>query len=186
MDFITIFLLAIGLSMDAFAVAISCGLTLKPPKMRNALRLSGSFGAFQALMPVIGWALGQTLAKYIQNVDHWIAFVLLVFIGGKMIYESLDKDSCENHIDPSNNKVLLTLSIATSIDALAVGVTFAFLQFNIIFPVLYIGITTFCITLLGVYIGKKIGGMLGKKVEIFGGLVLIGIGAKILIEHLCI
>ncbi|MFA4838813.1 MAG: manganese efflux pump MntP family protein [Candidatus Neomarinimicrobiota bacterium] len=184
MDFITIFLLAVGLSMDAFAVAISCGLTLKPPKMRNALRLSGSFGAFQALMPVIGWAVGQTLAKYIQSVDHWIAFGLLVYVGGKMIYESLHEDSCENHIDPSKNKVLFSLSIATSIDALAVGVTFAFLQFDIALPIVLIGMTTFCITLLGVYLGKRIGSLFGKKVEIFGGLVLIGIGVKILVEHL--
>lgn len=170
--------------MDAFAVAISCGLTLKPHKMKNALRLSTSFGAFQAIMPIVGWLVGNVFAKFIQNVDHWIAFGLLIYIGGRMIHKSLDEDSCKNAINPSDNHILFSLSIATSIDALAVGVTFAFLQFSITLPVIIIGLWTFFITIVGVYIGKKIGSLFGRKVEIFGGLVLISIGIKILLEHI--
>jgi len=184
LDILSIFVIAVGLAMDAFAVSISCGFTVPSPKRWNALKIAFSFGLFQAVMPVIGWSIGRFFSNYIEAFDHWIAFILLSFIGIRMIYNAIVSDECETVVDPTNIKTLLMLSIATSIDALAIGVTFAFLQIQIITPVLIIGIITFIISSIGLLIGHKLGCYFEKRVEIFGGIVLIGIGIKILVEHL--
>lgn len=186
MDITSIFLIAVGLSMDAFAVSISNGIILKKVTIRDALKTGLFFGGFQALMPTIGWFAGMTFSNYIKNIDHWIAFVLLAFIGGNMIYESLKskKDDNSEDKDPNSIKVLLLMSIATSIDALAVGVSFAMVGTSIWEPALIIGSTTFVISAIGVFIGKKAGNLFKKKAEIFGGIILILIGSKMLIEHL--
>ncbi|MCF7792994.1 MAG: manganese efflux pump MntP family protein [Candidatus Cloacimonetes bacterium] len=184
MDFITIFVIAVGLAMDAFAVSIASGVTLKCFRAKPAFRVAIFFGGFQALMPVLGWLAGSTFHKYIQAFDHWVAFGLLVFIGGKMIYESFMITEAESKCNPNNIKTVFILAIATSIDALAVGLSFSVLNVAIIEPVIIIGIVTFILSLLGVYIGGKFGSLFENKIELIGGLVLIGIGIKILIEHL--
>jgi len=176
--------IAVGLAMDAFAVSISCGLKVSAPKRLNSLKIAFSFGAFQALMPIAGWGLGRFFSTYIQAFDHWIAFLLLFFIGIRMIYDAVRTTECKTFLNPTDFKTLITLSIATSIDALAVGVTFAFLQIHILTPVLIIGIITFIIASIGLLIGHKLGIYFENRVEIFGGIVLIAIGLKILIEHL--
>ena len=178
-----LFILAVGLSMDAFAVAICKGLAIRKLRLRQALVVGLWFGAFQSLMPAIGYLLGSAFAGLVTSVDHWIAFVLLAIIGANMIREGLkgDEESC----DPSLSfQVMLMLAIATSIDALAVGVTFAFLQVNIVAAVLFIGCTTFVISAVGVKIGNVFGARYKSKAEVFGGAVLILIGLKILLEHL--
>lgn len=181
---LSIILIAVGLAMDAFAVSITSGCTIQCLKIRHAFRIAFLFGMFQALMPVLGWLAGIGLKQYVEAFDHWIAFALLVFIGGKMIYEAVWMEEVERKCDSLNLYVLLGLAVATSIDALAVGITFAFLKIAIITPALIIGIITFGISLGGVFIGNRLGDRLGYKMEIFGGLILIGIGIKILIQHL--
>ena len=184
MDAITIIAIAFGLAMDAFAVSITSGITIKNLKINNALKIALFFGLFQAIMPLVGWLAGLSLKDFISEIDHWIAFGLLSFIGCKMIYESITLQSNEKQIDPLNVYVLLMLSVATSIDALAVGVSFAFLKVSIVTPVIIIGTVTFLLSYLGVYIGDRIGHFFENKIEIAGGLLLIGIGLKILIESL--
>lgn len=186
MDFITIIVIAVGLAMDAFAVSIASGVTLKCFQTRPAFRVAIFFGGFQALMPVIGWLAGSTFQNYIQAYDHWVAFGLLAFIGGKMIYESFVITEAESKCDPRNLTTVFMLSIATSIDALAVGLSFSVLNVHIIEPVVIIGIVTFLLSLLGVYIGGKFGALFENKIELIGGIVLIGIGIKILLEHLLV
>jgi len=184
MNFISVLLIAIGLAMDAFAVSVSAGVKVpKESKIRTALVMALVFGFFQALMPVIGWIFGTGFAVYIDAWDHWIAFILLFLIGMKMIYEGFSESDEENR-DFTSGAVLLILGIATSIDALAVGFTFAFLDEPILIPVLVIGLVTFIFSFAGVISGEKFRDILGKKAEIIGGLVLIGIGVKILIEGL--
>ena len=184
MDMLSIVIIAVGLAMDAFAVSVTSGITIKRLHINHALRIALFFGLFQAIMPIIGWLAGLSLRDYISAVDHWIAFGLLSFIGCKMIYESVTVQSSEKEIDPLNVYVLLVLSVATSIDALAVGVSFAFLKVSIVTPVIIIGTITFMLSYLGVYIGDRIGHFFESKIEIAGGLLLIGIGIKIVIEHL--
>jgi putative Mn2+ efflux pump MntP len=184
MDHLTLLLIAFGLAMDAFAVSISNGITIQRQRTNHALRIGIFFGFFQALMPLIGWAAGLNLRDLISGVDHWIAFSLLAFIGCKMIYESKMMDSREKEARPLNLPTLLMLSVATSIDALAVGISFALLQISIVTPILVIGVVTFLLSFVGVLTGSKIGHFFEKKIEILGGLVLIGIGMKILLEHL--
>ncbi|HPN75325.1 MAG TPA: manganese efflux pump MntP family protein [Candidatus Marinimicrobia bacterium] len=184
MNLLALILIAIGLAMDAFAISITCGLAAQPHNKFKFLKVPLAFGGFQALMPLIGWLAGQTLQRFLANFDHWVAFGLLVFIGIRMIYEAFSKKECTNAIDPLNNHRLFGLSLATSIDALAVGITFAFLEINIVVPVIIIGVITFIISFTGIIIGKRIGHYLGKKVEVVGGIILIAIGFKILIEHL--
>ena len=169
--------------MDAFAVSITSGIAIKPIRFRNALKIALFFGFFQALMPVIGWLAGVSLRSFISDVDHWIAFGLLSFIGSKMIYESFKLETNEKS-DPRDISVIIILSIATSIDALAVGITFAFINVSIVTPVLVIGTVTFLVSFLGVFLGEKSGHFFEKKIEIVGGIILIAIGIKILIEHL--
>ena len=185
MGFFELFLIGIGLSMDAFAVAICKGLGMERINKRDTLLLALFFGGFQALMPLIGWFLGTQFESYITAVDHWIAFVLLAIIGGKMIYDSFKKeedDSSEKSV--LNIKELLVMAIATSIDALAVGITFAFLNVNIWSSVSIIGVTTFVLSAIGVLIGHKFGAKYKNKAELAGGVILVLIGLKILLEHL--
>lgn len=179
---ITIIIIALGLSMDAFAVSISSGLAIKRLKIGHALLVAFFFGSFQAIMPLVGWLAGIRLIGYISSVDHWIAFGLLGFIGCKMIYEALKVGGAKKLADPMDIRVLLLLSIATSMDALAVGASFAMLKMLIVFPVIVIGVVTFALSLLGTYIGNRFGHFFETKIEIFGGCVLIGIGIKILLQ----
>ncbi|MCQ1528871.1 manganese efflux pump MntP [Lutispora saccharofermentans] len=182
MDILTIVLIALGLAMDAFAVSVSSGITIKDLKPRHGVKIALFFGGFQALMPILGWLLGIGFKDYIEKYDHWIAFVLLGFIGAKMLKEAMD-DDCEYISDPLQNKVLFMLAIATSIDAMAVGVSFAFLKASILSSSLIIGAITCVICFGGVYLGNKCGCVFKKKAEIAGGVVLILIGFKILAEH---
>ena len=186
MSLITILLIAVSLSMDAFAVAVTYGLSLEKSRVRNALKIAAFFGGFQAVMPLIGWAAGLVLENFISSIDHWIAFALLVFIGCKMIYEAFKKAEDREKFNTLTISMLLLLSIATSIDAFAVGISFAFLKVAIITPVIIIGIITFLLSFAGVFIGSKLGHIFERKIEILGGLILIGIGVKILIEHSCL
>lgn len=187
MGFIELFLVGIGLSMDAFAVAVCKGLNMRRINFKHSFIIALFFGGFQALMPFIGWAAANFFQDKMTTVDHWVAFILLIFIGGKMIYESLkenDDDSCSICEQKLNIKELLMMSIATSIDALAVGITFSFLNVNIILAITVIGITTFTLSFIGVIIGNKFGSIYKKKAEIAGGAVLVLLGIKILLEHL--
>lgn len=183
MEFFELFLIAIGLSMDALAVAISKGLSARSLKARHVLITGLYFGGFQALMPLLGFMLGTQFKDYIVSIDHWIAFVLLCTIGANMIRESRNKDE-ENLSDSFGIKNMLILSVATSIDALAVGVTFAFLRVSILPAIVMIGSTTFIISSVGVKIGNIFGEKYKSKAEIVGGLILIGMGIDILLEHL--
>lgn len=184
MSVITIVLIAVALAMDAFAVSIASGVTIKKMHLRHAFRIAGFFGIFQAIMPVAGWSVGRFAAQFIQRWDHWVALALLLFVGVKMIYEALRNDEeKEGRSDPLNIYILLTLAFATSIDAAAVGITMSFLNVAIIQPALIIGMITFIISFAGIYIGNKSGRLFGGKIEILGGIVLIGIGIKIVIEH---
>jgi len=181
---ITIILIAFGLAMDAFAISITSGLAIKQLRLEHAFKIAIFFGLFQAFMPLIGWLAGLSLKNFIYGIDHWVAFGLLSAIGFKMVYESFRTESSKKKINPLNLTVLLILSIATSIDALAVGVSFAFLKVPIITPIAVIGLITFLLSLAGVFIGNRFGHFFESKAEIVGGLVLIGIGLKILLEHL--
>jgi putative Mn2+ efflux pump MntP len=181
-DFVTVILIAIGLAMDAFAVSIAKGISVNHNRRRSAILLASLFGGFQALMPVIGWLAGLGLRDIIMGIDHWIAFGLLGLIGVKMIYDSTkSEDGKEEFITLF---AALTLAIATSIDALMVGLSFAFLEESILIPILIIGIVTFVLTLVGFKFGSGMGRVFGKKIKVLGGLILIFIGIRILAEHL--
>ncbi|MBQ8781259.1 MAG: manganese efflux pump [Oscillospiraceae bacterium] len=187
MGFIELFLIGVGLSMDAFAVSVCKGLNMREKlNYRHAGIIALFFGGFQALMPLIGYFLGVNFESLIKSFDHWIAFVLLGFIGGKMIYEAVtEKDEEEeNGSGALNIKELFMLAVATSIDALAVGITFAFLSVNIWSSISVIGITTLILAFIGVILGNKFGTKYKSKAEIAGGVILILIGTKILLEHL--
>ncbi|MGB7062216.1 MAG: manganese efflux pump MntP family protein [Candidatus Zixiibacteriota bacterium] len=184
MHLVTITFLAFGLAMDAFAVSISSGIAIRNPRIEQALKVAIFFGAFQAIMPVIGWLAGLGLRELIAQVDHWIAFGLLFLIGCRMIYESTKAGSKRRVLNPLSLGVLVLLSVATSIDALAAGVSLAFLKISIVLPIIVIGVVTFILSFLGVFVGDKSGHLFESKAEFVGGLVLIGIGTKILIEHL--
>ena len=184
MGIIEILLLGVSLSMDAFAVSICKGLSMKKIDWKKAIIIGLYFGIFQALMPVIGYFLGSAFESLVTNIDHWIAFVLLVLIGGNMIREALGEEESNNCNDNVDFKTMIVLAIATSIDALAIGITFAFLNVNVPLAVTIIGITTFIISLIGVKLGNRFGSKYESKAEIAGGIVLILIGVKILLEHL--
>ncbi|MGC9325578.1 MAG: manganese efflux pump MntP family protein [Desulfomonilia bacterium] len=184
MDLFTIVFIAIGLAMDAFAVSITSGATMGKLGIRHAFRIALFFGGFQALMPVIGYLSGLSVRHYLEEIDHWIAFGLLLGIGCKMIYESVFLDDAEKKPDPTNLIVLIGLSVATSIDALAVGISLSLIKIEIIVPAVIIGLITFSLSLLGIYLGKQLGHLFERKIEVLGGLILIGIGVKILLEHL--
>jgi putative Mn2+ efflux pump MntP len=184
MSTLTLLGIALGLAMDAFAVAISAGLQLCGATPRQVFRLAWHFGLFQALMPIIGWLAGRTVSEYIEPVDHWIAFGLLAFIGGKMIYEAFQHDEEAEVCDPTKGWRMVMLSIATSIDALAVGLSLALLGTSIWWPALVIGVVAGVMTIIGMELGKRFGALLGRRMEVVGGLILIAIGVKILVEHL--
>ncbi len=196
MDIISVFFIAVALAMDAFSVSITSGMILKKPHWGAMFKIGLFFGVFQFVMPCLGYLLGSAFSVLISAFDHWIAFILLAFIGGKMIYEALsEKDEEENIKNPLDNKLLTMLAIATSIDALAVGVTFATMGMGVVSPCTLaqtallqasgiIGVVAFVISAAGVYIGGKCGNLFGNKAEILGGVVLVGIGLKILAEHL--
>ncbi len=182
MGIISILLIAVGLAMDSLAVSISGGIVMRPFCMRQSLRLALTMGIFQGGMTLLGWLMGVSFSSYITAFDHWIAFILLGFLGGKMIYESFGEE--ETTISSFSTKTLLTLGVATSIDALAVGVSMAFLKTSIYFPAFIIGFVTFALSLIGVISGYRFGKIKGINVELFGGIILIALGVKILIEHL--
>lgn len=183
MDFLTIILIAFGLSFDTFAVSVSSGVILPRITFRQGISIAIVLAFFQALMPLLGWAVGKELVNVAKNFDHWISFILLSGLGAKMIYESFSENG-NSRINPLEWKVRISMAIATSIDALIVGFSFAFLEFNIYYYAFIIGAITFLVSMLGLLFGKKIGNRLGKRMEIIGGLILVLIGVKILIEHL--
>jgi putative Mn2+ efflux pump MntP len=185
-DILTIVLIAVGLAMDAFAVSIANGMTITNNRRRSALLTATAFGSFQMLMPAIGWAVGLTLTGIISGVDHWIAFGLLAFIGAKMLYDSLKKEDSQNGPTKLKLYTLLVLAVATSIDALMVGLSFAFLQTSILEPIIAIGAVTFGLSFVGFYFGCGLGKRFGHRIKIVGGVVLILIGLRILLEHLLI
>lgn len=207
MDLITIIVIALGLAMDAFAVSIVSGAAYKQLKIKHALRIAVFFGGFQAFMPLVGSLAGLSIKAYVTHYDHWVAFSLLCAVGGKMIYESFKIRSVKKNLNPSNMLVLLVLSVATSIDALAIGITLSFLRAPLIMAVSIIGLVTFVLSYLGVFIGKKCGHSRNRqdalrqggpspffenkpvsskveRIEAAGGLILVGLGTKILFEHL--
>ncbi|MGG5460634.1 manganese efflux pump MntP family protein [Clostridium sp. B9] len=201
MGFLSIFLTGIGLAMDAFAVSVAKGITLSKIRIKDALKVAFFFGGFQAIMPLIGWGAGIYFADYIKAFDHWIAFILLSFIGGKMLLEAIKERREEGDISIETNEIikeelaikrdkeelsaksLTILAIATSIDALAVGVSFAFLGISIFKSIIIIGIITFVLCFIGVLIGEKLGDIFKNYAEIIGGIILILIGLNILLEH---
>lgn len=185
MKFIEIVLIGIALAMDAFAVSVCKGLSMKKNNMKNSLVIASYFGVFQAIMPIVGYFLGSAFTYLVKKLDHWIAFILLSIIGGNMIIESKD-DENEKRNDRVDFKTMIVIAIATSIDALAVGITFAFFEVNIILSVSIIGIITFVLSFIGVIIGNKFGDKFQDKAELAGGIILICIGIRILFEHLSI
>lgn len=188
MNSFEILLIAIGLAMDCLAVSIASGIIIKKAEWRTMLTMAFFFGLFQAVMPFVGWLFASRFSHLIESVDHWIAFLLLLFLGGKMILESFKEDDCKKDFNPASLKVVLTLAVATSIDALAVGVSFAFLGMNtidtILMPISIIGLVSFIMSLCGLLFGIFFGCRHNMRVELWGGLILIIIGCKILIEHL--
>lgn len=186
--FVELFLLGVGLSMDAFAVSVCKGLGMRKLDKKQALIIGLYFGGFQALMPLIGWLLGSQFQQYITSIDHWIAFILLGFIGGKMMVEAVREWNEEETVEvmdaPIDHKNMFVLAIATSIDALAVGITFAFLNTPIIEAITIIGITTMVLSIIGVIVGNFFGSRYKSKAEFIGGLILVLLGLKILLEHL--
>ena len=184
MDWLTIFGLAVALAMDAFAVALGVGISISPLTGRHLFRLGFHFGLFQALMPILGWLAGMTIQRWIYAYDHWVAFALLSFVGGKMLYEAFQNDETIDEKDPTRGLTLIILSLATSIDALAVGLSLAMLNISVWTPALVIGLVAGILTVVGLLLGRRCGAVWGKRVEIFGGLVLCAIGTKILLQHL--
>ncbi|MDD3276149.1 MAG: zinc transporter ZupT [Kiritimatiellales bacterium] len=184
MPILSILLIALGLAMDAFAVSITSGITIKNLKARHALGVGAAFGIFQAVMPVLGWLLGQWATQWISVVDYWIAFGLLLFVGGHMIIQSMQPEDEDGPKNPLHLPTLLTLAVATSIDAFAIGISLSMLRVSILQPVLIIGLVTFILSFAGVYFGRLFGHFNEKRMEVAGGLVLIGLGTKMLIEHL--
>ncbi len=186
MGWIGLLALACALAMDAFAVAIVTGLVLTPVTKRHVFRLAFHFGLFQFMMPILGWLAGTAAHRYVSGIDHWVAFGLLGLIGGKMLTGGLrDRDEkMSASMDPTSGWSLVVLSVATSIDALAVGLSLAMVNSTIAVPAVVIGIVAACFTTFGITLGRRLGALWGKRVEALGGLILIGIGLKIVIEHL--
>jgi putative Mn2+ efflux pump MntP len=183
-DFASILLIAIGMAMDAFAVSLGIGTTRQANQPRPIFRLSFHFGLFQFFMPILGWLAGSTIASLISQFDHWVAMGLLTFVGVRMIRSGLDPASEAYPGDPSRGGTLVMLSVATSIDAFAIGLSLAMLQVSILYPSIIIGLVTASLSLIGLLIGHKLGSRFGKRVEILGGLILIGIGLRVLVSHL--
>ncbi len=187
MALLTVSLIGVGLAMDALAVSVATGSVYRQMRIRHAVRMALFFGAFQAGMPLLGYLLGASLRVYVAAWDHWIAFGLLASVGGKMIYEAFQIERAESRSaagDPASLVVVLGLSLATSLDALAVGVTLSLVTEHVVYAAVLIGAITFVISYLGCCLGRRLGHFFEKKIEVVGGLILIGIGLKILIEHL--
>ena len=184
MGLTTILFIGLGLAMDAFAVSMASGVIIKKNRLHHALRFGLVFGIFQMMMPIVGYMAARSLESFISDYDHWLAFVLLVFIGVKMIYEALRFEEIESREREFSHLVLVGLAVATSIDALAIGVSFAALAVPIMMPVVVIGAVTFILSFSGIFIGNRFGTLFEKKVEILGGIILIIIGFAILLEHL--
>ena len=184
---IAIFLIAVSLALDAFAVSVSSGIAVPRFGWRQAVKLGCYFGGFQFIMPLVGWFLGSSVSRYILAVDHWVAFGLLALIGGRMIYGALKKSAGEEEdaaaADLSARRLTL-LAVATSIDALAVGVSMAFMNLNILFAAAIIGVVAFTLSVVGGLVGRRLGGLFQRRAELVGGIALVAIGVKILIEHL--
>ncbi|MHB1004914.1 MAG: manganese efflux pump MntP [Chloroflexota bacterium] len=183
MDLLSVFAIALGLAMDAFSVAVATGMALVTVGAGQSLRMSVSFGFFQFVMPLAGWLVGVAVAGSVSAYDHWVAFALLAYVGGKMIWESLRGGSEAMKGDPTRGATLLVLSLATSIDALAVGLGFALLREPVLLPAAIIGVVALLMTMLGLQLGRSLGSLIGSWMERLGGLVLIAIGIKIVIEH---
>ena len=184
LDLLSILLIALGLSADCFAVAFSGSISMKTVSPAQILRTALVFGVFQAVMPVLGWLAGLTVVDLIAEYDHWLAFALLALVGGRMIWEAFRSADDKKRVDISRGVLLLTLALATSIDALAVGLTFAFLRVNIWLACSTIGVMAFGMTVAGFVLGRKAGALLGKYAEAIGGVILIGIGLRILLSHI--
>ncbi|MGA2172800.1 MAG: manganese efflux pump MntP family protein [Sedimentisphaerales bacterium] len=184
MELLAIIAIAVGLSMDAFAVSVVTGAAYRELRIRHTLRMAGFFGGFQAFMPAVGYLAGMTVRQSILNYDHWVAFGILAAVGAKMIYESLKIKEERKTMHPANLPLLLALAVATSIDALAVGITLSLITSRIAAAVIIIGVVTFGLSCAGVHIGKKFGHFFESGIEAIGGLVLIGLGAKILLQHI--
>jgi len=185
MDFANVLLIAFGLAADCFAVSISGSVAMRNVTWYQIGRTALVFGIFQAMMPVFGWLAGRTIVEIIAAYDHWLAFGLLSFIGGKMLWESFRSDTDgKKPGDITRGLLLLTLAVATSIDALAVGLTFAFVRIDIVLASTTIGVVSFGMTIIGFLLGRRVGNLIGKRAELVGGIILIGIGVKILVEHL--
>ena len=184
MGFVEVLLIALGLAMDAFAVCLGAGTTPHIHGPRPIFRLAFHFGLFQALMPILGWLLGSTIQAWIAPFDHWIALALLAFVGVRMIRSGLDANGEVHATDPSRGATLIMLSVATSIDALAVGLSLAVLSVGIIYPAIVIGVVAAAMSLLGVFLGGRLGKAFGKRMELIGGLILIGIGVRVVLSHI--
>lgn len=186
MNFLEVLMVAIGLAMDSFSVSLGASASGHEIDRRSALRLAFHLGFFQFLMPVVGWYLGISVAHIISSVDHWIAFGLLVLVGGRMIWAGFRDDVAIHDANPSRGFTLVMLSVATSIDALAVGLSLAMLGISIWYPSIVIGVVTAAISLAGIPLGARLGNLIGKRTGIAGGLILIFIGLRILVTHLCV
>ncbi len=186
-DLAAVVLIALALAMDAFAVAVASGLYIRRLHVNHALRIAGMFGLFQGVMPLAGWLAGRSARRLVATLDHWIVFALLAGIGGKMIYESLvldNRDGRRPGFDPLSMSFLLLLAVATSIDALAVGISYGLLAVAVALPAIVIGVVTFALSLVGVYLGDHVGHLFERRIEAIGGVILIAIGLRILIGHL--
>ncbi len=184
MDIFAVLLIAVGLAMDAFAVSLGIGTTERSTNPRARFRLAFHFGLFQFMMPIIGWVAGSTISRWIAPVDHWIAFGLLAYVGINMIRSGLNPEKESYTRDPSRGRTLIVLAIATSIDALAVGLSLAMLEIAIITPSIVIGVVTYSLSMVGLFAGNKLGEKFGKRMEVVGGVILIGIGLRVLITHI--
>lgn len=184
MEYLTIFFIAVALSADIMAVSVAYGICVKKPKLPETVRISGFFGVFHIIMLSLGWFGGQNLKSLIAGTDHWLAFVLLLFVGLKMIFEAFKPEHKKTPVNPADTKILLLTSVATSIDALAVGISFSLLDISIITACIIVGGVTFILSFAASVIGCRLSGTFGKKAEIFGGVILIFIGIKILLEHI--
>ncbi len=184
MDILTLILIAVGLNFDSFAVSVTTGFVVNKIRFWQATKIALVLAFFQAGMPVLGWFLGSQVKEYIISFDHWIAFGLLSFIGLKMIWESFGKEEETKDFNPFKPAVVIGMAVATSIDALIAGVSFAFIDINILLTAFLIGFLTYVAAMLGMLFGKKAGKWFGKRMEVVGGIILIGLGVKILLEHL--
>ena len=186
MNLFSLILLGVGLSIDSLAASITTGACSKNIKFKYIIKVASFMAVFQGVMPLIGWLIGSSFKNMIEDYDHWVAFILLLGIGGKLIYDGLSNSPNKSDINIKNNMLLVGMSIATSIDAMIIGVGFGLIEINIWLAMLIIGITTFIFSIVGVFVGEKIGNKINNGIEIFGGLVLTAIGLKILLEHIYI